>query len=96
MARERMVTRTLTISEVSALVVDITTAQTATKIYTITGEIDAAGALKQLKKLYETETEKIVATTDIQTVEKLYGLPEVEFFKVAVELDPETRKRIEQ
>ena len=95
MARERMVTRTLIISEVSALVVDITTAQTATKVYTITGEIDAANALKQLKKLYETETEKIVATTDIQTTEKLFGLPEVEFFKVAVELDPETRKRLE-
>ena len=95
MARERMVTRTLTISEVSALVVDITTAQTATKVYTITGEIDGAIALKQLKKLYETETEKIVATTDIKTTEKLYGLPEVDFFKVAVELDPETRKRIE-
>ncbi len=96
MARERSVTRTINVTTVKALTMDITSREVSTQDFTISGDTPSQEtALKQAKKLYETSTLKIVAIESMTTVEKLYGMSEVEFLKYAKELDPTTRKALE-
>lgn len=93
MARERAVTRTINAIEVTAICMDITTMETSEEVLSLTGDVpNNDQIMKKLRKLYETETYKVVAVKDIATTEKLFGMPEVEFLKYAKELDPETRK----
>ena len=97
MARERQVTRTINAIEVTAICIDIETLTPSDKVLSLTGDTPSnEQALKQLKKLYETDTFKVVAVKDIKVTEKLYGMAEVDFLKYAVELDAETRKPIEK
>lgn len=95
MARERSVTRTINVTTVKAITMDIETKAVSTQDFTISGDTPTQDlALKQAKKLYETSTLKIVAIESLETVEKLYGMSEVEFLKYAKELDPTTRKAL--
>ena len=95
MARERSVTRTINVTTVKAITMDIQTKAVSTQDFTISGDTPTQDlALKQAKKLYETSTLKIVAIESLETVEKLYGMSEVEFLKYAKELDPTTRKAL--
>ena len=97
MARERQVTRTINTIEVTAICMNIEKMETSEKVLNLTGDTPTtAQAEKQLKKLYETDTFKVVAVKDIKVSEKLYGMSEVEFLQYAKELDPDTRKAIEQ
>lgn len=97
MARERSVTRTINVTTVNAITMDIESKNVETKAFTISGDTPSQdSALKQAKKLYETSTLKIVAIESMTTVEKLYGMSEVEFLKYAKELDPQTRKALNQ
>lgn len=96
MARERSVTRTINVTTVKAITMDIETKAVSTQDFTISGDTPTRdSALKQAKKLYETSTLKIVAIESLETVEKLYGMTEVEFLKYAKELDPQTRKALD-
>lgn len=96
MARERSVTRTINVTTVKAITMDIETKAVSTQDFTISGDTPTQdSALKQAKKLYETSTLKIVAIESLETVEKLYGMTEVEFLKYAKELDPQTRKALD-
>lgn len=98
MARERMVTRTIVSYEVECITMDIETMETAIKNYALTGDIsNKEKVLKTLKKLYESEesTEKIVAIREVIEHEEMYGMPEVDFIRIAKRLDPETRKPLE-
>ena len=93
MARERQITRTINVTTATAVCMDITTMENETRELVITGDVPSADkVLKDLRKLYDTDTFKVVAIKEMTTVEKLYGLSEVDFLKYAVELDPETRK----
>ena len=83
MAKERMVTRTLTITTWEVMTVDITTATTGTARFDIVGEHTFDTALKAVKELYETETTKIVTITDLVLNDYLYGMPESDFIKMA-------------
>lgn len=95
MARERSVTRTINVTTVKAITMDIETKEVSTQDFTISGDTPSQeSALKQAKNLYETSTLKIVAIESMNTVEKLYGMSEVEFLKYAKELDPTTRKAL--
>lgn len=95
MARERSVTRTINVTTVKAITMNIETKAVSTQDFTISGDTPSQdSALKQAKKLYETSTLKIVAIESLETVEKLYGMSEVEFLKYAKELDPQTRKAL--
>lgn len=96
MARERAVTRTINVTKVTCICMDIDKMENSEQSFNLTGEVPTNDkALKEAKKLYETETFKIVAIKNTETIEKLYGMPEVEFLKYAKELDPETRKVLE-
>ena len=97
MARERSVTRTINVTTIKAVCMDLSDNNAVQiKSLDITGEKPTQDiALKQLKKYYETDTFKVVAIQEMSTVEKLYGMTEVEFLKYAKELDPQTRKALE-
>lgn len=93
MARERAVTRTINVTNVTAICMDIEKMENKEEVLTITGDLPTdEQLLKKLRKQYETSVYKVVAIKSKDTVEKLFGMPEVEFLKYAKELDPETRK----
>ena len=95
MARERQVTRTINSINITAICMDIDTMETSEKTLVLTGDTPSNDqALKQLKKLYETDNFKVVAVKDIKVTEKLFGMSEIEFLKYATELDTETRKPV--
>ena len=57
--------------------------------YTLTGEFKTNLEIqKAIAKELETENVKVVNINTVETVEKLYGMPEVEFIKYAKELPP--------
>ncbi len=95
MARERMVTRTVTTTTCEVMCVNVITAEVQVKDYTLTGEQTKETALKQLKKLYETETEKIVTVNSVSLNETLYGMSELDFIKLAKVLPPRTKSEQE-
>lgn len=93
MTRERMITRTILQTEVDVICMDVTTVETAVKTFTLTGlQKNNDYILKQLKKQYETDTYKLVAIQNVQEKETMYGMKEIDFIKVAMKLNPETRK----
>ena len=94
MAKERMVTRTLTITTVEVMTVDITTATTGTDRFDIVGDHTFDTALTAVKELYETETTKIVTITDLVLNDYLYGVPESDFIKMAKILSPRTTTKV--
>lgn len=97
MARTRMVTRTINVSEVIALTVDVTTSKVYNISYELTGNTYTNDtALKAIKKVYETDTTKIVSIVAITEREELYGMLETDFLKSAKKLDNETRKFLEE
>ena len=89
MARERMVTRTITETTVKAMGVNVETAQVDIVEYKLSGEYpDNATILKVLKKNFEDDTYKIVNIEEVKTEEKLYGMTEQQFIELANELPP--------
>ena len=89
MARVPMITRTVTSTKATVLVVDITTGGT----YELNTEVartykDNDKLLKAIKSAYETEVEKIVAIKSTEEVETLYGMSEQKFIMFAEKLPP--------
>lgn len=96
MARVRMVTRTINVTVAEVMAVNTTSCEVSIKELELTGEtFTEEKALKELKKLYETDELKLVAIQKLDVREEMYGLKEVDFLKVATKLDPSTRKMIE-
>ena len=97
MARAPMVTRELIGTEAKVLTVDTEKASTDYADITVQGKYKTAEhLLKAIKKVYETSSLQIVKVVDFKEVHKLYGMPCAQFYKEAVELNPETRKPIEK
>ncbi len=89
MARERMVTRTVIRSDYEVMTVDTTTAQVEVTKLSLGGTIDDnTQALKQLKKVYETDTLKVVNISGVTIKEVLYGMSEIDFIAHAQILPP--------
>ena len=94
MAREKMVTRTLTITTVEVMTVDITTATTGTDRFDIVGDHTFDTALKAVKELYETETTKIVTITDLVLNDYLFGMSESDFIKMSKIMPPRNTTKV--
>ena len=89
MAKERMVTRTISFTEVSVISMNIETVTPKHEVIRIAGVFDnEKSLLKKLKNRYETDLYKIVAITDTKVIEKLYGMSEEDFIEYAKELPP--------
>ena len=94
MAREKMVTRTLTITTLEVMTVDITTSTTGTARFDIVGDHTFDTALKAVKELYETDTTKIVTITELVLNDYLFGMPESDFIKMAKILPPRNTTKV--
>lgn len=80
MARKRVVSRTIKSNSVTCMVVDTTTGKTETAVYNLGGTFkDNTAILKKLQKLYDDDTNKIVAVIDATIVSELREMDE-EFF----------------
>ena len=89
MARERMVTRTVEVTVVEVMCLDVTTAEVTVVSYDISGKFSTKeDVLKSLKKVYETDTYKVVAVQSTETKEILYGMSEIDFIRMAKVLPP--------
>ena len=88
MARERMVTRTVSMSVATVICMDIKTAEVS-KIYVKMGGgvTEEKEILKYARKVHETDTFKVVAVESVETEEVIYGMPEAQFILLATPMD---------
>ena len=93
MAREPMVTRTITATKIVALCLNIETAEPFNKEVTISGTFkDEKSMMKAAEKILNTETEKTVRIVSSEEIETLYGMTEQEFIQKAKVLPPRPKK----
>lgn len=91
--REKMVTRSMKVTNATVLMVNLETQQTETQTVSMPNVYkDDTKLMKALTKAYEGSSLKPVHVSNTDIVEKLYGMSEKAFMDNAVELDPETRK----
>lgn len=89
MARVRMVTRTIESTKVTAMCINPATAEVSHNIYVISqAYTDPTLILKHVKKVYETESNVIVAVEQSEVQETLYGMTEQKFMELAEILPP--------
>ena len=77
MARQRMITRTITFQETEVMCLDISTAQAT--VSTFCTASPAPLTLDQLKARYDTDTHQLVAILNNRTSEQVYGMSEDDF-----------------
>lgn len=88
MARERMITRTITSTRAAVKCADLENNAIVELVYTETGKFDNDSALKVLKENHETDRIKILSIVSLEISEKLYGMSEKDFMENAMELPP--------
>lgn len=87
MARVHMITRTVTSTKVTAMVVDITAGTTYSQEFEVARTYkDEEKLLKAVKAIGETATVKVVAIQTSEEVETLYGMSEQQFIEFAEKL----------
>ena len=92
MAKERMITRTVTVTSVKVLCVEVGTQATSTEVFHVTGSFNEATALlAHLQQQYGSENFLLVAILDREETEKLYAMPESLFVTMATELPPRAK-----
>jgi hypothetical protein len=93
MAREKMVTRTVDITEVEVMVCNVESCEVQIVTYKLTGIFkNTEDIMKKLRKEYETDSLKMVAIQNTSIFEVLYGMTELEFIKLAKVLPPRVSK----
>lgn len=89
MAREKMVTRTMTETTVEVMIVNIDTASVSTEVYRLAGSYETdKDIMKYLEKNYARDNVKFVSITNKSEIEQLYGMSESEFISLARVLPP--------
>ena len=81
MARQRMITRTITFQETEIMCLNIETARA--HVSTFTTASPSPLTLDQLKARYDTDTNKLVAILNNRTTEQVYGMSEDDFMEHA-------------
>ena len=104
MARKRMITRTIKVTEVTVLGLSSEFEPARSVHYTIPGvftkvtdgkvDFDYDKLLKVVKKRYDSEYFTHVKVVGAKQYAKLYGIPEEEFIRVAKELYPKSFSEI--
>jgi hypothetical protein len=93
MAREKMVTRTVTQTTAEVMTIDVTTAEVQIREYIIGGTYDTNEILlKKLQKLFQTETFKLVNINSATVEDLLLGMTEGDFIRYATVLPPRNTK----
>ena len=88
MARERMVTRTVTQTTAKIMCLNVKTAEVTINEYTIGGTYTESDLLKKCKKLFETVEFKLVHIESSKVEEILLGMTEEDFIRYASVLPP--------
>lgn len=88
MARERMVTRTVTQTIAKVMCLEVTTAEVSINEYTIGGTYTETDLLKKCKSLFETDDFKLVHIESSKVEEILLGMTEDDFIRYATVLPP--------
>lgn len=86
MARERMITRTVTQTTAKVMCLNVTTAEVSINDYTIGGTYTESDLLKRCKKLFETAEFKVVHIESSKVEEILLGMTEEDFIRYATVL----------
>ena len=95
MARESMVTRTITSTRATVMGMNLVTAEPENKVIELPGEYkDNSTMLNRAKKVGETDEYKIVAIVASEVVKNLYAMSESDFITQA-KIIP-ARKKIEK
>ena len=90
--REPMVTRTIVITKVVALGVDIETCESGNKVFILPRTYkDDKAIMKELDKRAEEENFKCLKICSTEIIETLYGMREADFIRVAKELPPRSK-----
>ena len=97
MARERMVTRTVSEAKVEAMVANIAEQKIETRIYSISATVKEGDEVKFISKFVEKDSNiKVVSILNRTVTEVLYGMPEVDFIRLAKVLPPRTANTDEE
>lgn len=90
MARQRMVTRTVTENTINAMVFNLETNNLDTVVFAIGGEaLDETSANDICEKRFKNSLSyKFIKVNSVHVSEKLYGMPEEEFIRLAKVLPP--------
>ena len=97
MAREKMITRTVGTTEITALTLNTDTLEAKEVTFTVPGLLECG--TKEMKKLLtsmSTDSMTYVKAVKCAYIEKLYGMSESDFLKYAKELPPRTGKADEE
>lgn len=93
MAKMRMVTRTVKVTKVNVMCLDIEKGEAFNEYATISGVFDnPEKLLKACKEVLDTDTEKAVAIVEKKEIEQLYGMSEQDFISLAKLLPPRQGK----
>ena len=87
--RKPSVTRTITTLNITVIGMDVVTCEPMTKTYPVyesEAPKDEAKLFNYIRKMYETDTFKISAITDKETVTKTYTMPLSEYIEQAEEV----------
>jgi hypothetical protein len=90
-----MVTRTVHGSEVKIKVVDKTTEQIVEDVVILDKPYNDAEKLKKAVSKALDDSKILVSIIETTVIDKCYGIPTSKFMKLAVELDPKSRAKIE-
>lgn len=95
--RKPMVTRTMKTTLVNVMCLNIETAEPFNNVVELARTFNDEKKLKKaVENVINSDTVKAVHIVDTKVLEKMYGLSEDDFIKYATELNPETRKAIEE
>ena len=91
MKKEKLITRTITVSTAEFMCLDTETANVEIVTAELIGKVDKETALKIYKVSAETDTFKAVSCQSVNYTEQLYGMTEKEFIKHAKILPPRSK-----
>ena len=95
MARKRMITRTITQTTAQVMTLNVSTAEVQIHQYDIGGPYNDDELLSKLKKIFETDTLKLVHIESQVCKELLLGMCEEDFIRLAEVLPPRTQNNID-
>lgn len=94
MAREKMVTRTVTQTTADVMTIDTITAEVQVSEFTIGGTYDSDEILlKKLQSLFQTDNLKLVHISSTTVEKLLLGMSEEDFIRYATVLPPRSAKK---
>lgn len=87
-----MITCAITQTTAQVMAIDVTNSEVSIVEVKIGGTYTDTDLLKKLKKIYETDTYKLVNIESVSTEELLLGMTESQFMEYATVLPPRTKK----